>query len=282
MRAKRAKVSERSEFRCVASADAFGDTHTNAFGVSEGQHLTHIQTHLGLDTHISEVHGQWTFPRCSQFVSFPPHLTLEGMLRHSFVTPSCRKGPPRIWDTHGISWNVSAEPVASSTAHYPQVLNPWSFRHIRTDSLVIGGEEWGSNTSSGSEMPVRTVGQKFSHPQWERFFKTLCSRPSFWQNSNGIIGPLNGSPKRLSHGVFPSDKRSWMFLSQIGATFHRICPPTFIQTWLQQYSNKIFLRWRNYENSRVLPSIRSLFRSSSRIRGLLWNYLEDYKNCRMK
>ena len=46
--------------------------------------------------------------------------------------------------------------------------------------------------------------------------------------------------------------------------------------------NKILLRWRNYENSRVVPSIRSPDRSSSRIRTLLWNYLEDYKNCKMK
>ena len=28
---------------------------------------------------------------------------------------------------------------------------------------------------------------------------------------NGITGPLKGIPNRLSHGVFPSDKRSWMF-----------------------------------------------------------------------
>ena len=27
----------------------------------------------------------------------------------------------------------------------------------------------------------------------------------------GIIGPLNDSPKRLSYGVFPSARRSWMF-----------------------------------------------------------------------
>ena len=36
--------------------------------------------------------------------------------------------------------------------------------------------------------------------------------------------------------------------------------------------NKVLLRWRNYENSRVLPSIRSPDRSSSRIRTLFWNY----------
>ena len=28
---------------------------------------------------------------------------------------------------------------------------------------------------------------------------------------NGITGPLNGIPNRLSYGVLPSDKRSWMF-----------------------------------------------------------------------
>ena len=36
------------------------------------------------------------------------------------------------------------------------------------------------------------------------------------------------------------------------------------------------------KKSRVLPSMRSPDRSSSRIRTLLWNYLEDYKNCKMK
>ena len=48
-----------------------------------------------------------------------------------------------------------------------------------------------------------------------------------------------------------------------------------------KFINKILPRWRNYENSRVLPSMRSPDRSSSRIRTLLWNYLEDYKNCKV-
>ena len=39
----------------------------------------------------------------SRPVSFPPHPIPEGMLRHSFITPSRREGPPSIWDTHGIS-----------------------------------------------------------------------------------------------------------------------------------------------------------------------------------
>ena len=51
----------------------------------------------------------------SRPVSFPPHPIPEGMLRHSFVTPSRRDGPPSVWGTHGISGNVFANPDASSS-----------------------------------------------------------------------------------------------------------------------------------------------------------------------
>ena len=46
------------------------------------------------------------FQVTSQPVSFPPHPTPEGLLRHSFVSPRRKEGPPIIWDTHGISGNV--------------------------------------------------------------------------------------------------------------------------------------------------------------------------------
>ena len=62
----------------------------------------------------------------SRPVSFLPHLIPEGMLRHSFVTPSRREGPPSIWDTHGISGNVFANSDASLSAPYPQELHQWN------------------------------------------------------------------------------------------------------------------------------------------------------------
>ena len=55
----------------------------------------------------------------SRPVSFPPHPIPEGMLRHSFMVPSRREGPPSIWDTYGISGNVSPAP-------YPQELHQWN------------------------------------------------------------------------------------------------------------------------------------------------------------
>ena len=49
--------------------------------------------------------------------------------------------PPSIWDTHGISGNVFANPVTSSSTPYPQELNPWisdvsehAFPHVTSES----------------------------------------------------------------------------------------------------------------------------------------------------
>ena len=62
----------------------------------------------------------------SRQLSFPPHPILEGMLSRSFGVPSRKEGPPSMWDTHGISGNVFANPDASSSAPYPQELNQWN------------------------------------------------------------------------------------------------------------------------------------------------------------
>ena len=62
----------------------------------------------------------------SQLVSFPPHPILGGMLSRSFGMPSRKNEPPSIWDTHGKSRNVFANPAAPSSALYPQEFNPWN------------------------------------------------------------------------------------------------------------------------------------------------------------
>ena len=52
----------------------------------------------------------------SQPVSFPPHPVPGGLLSRSVGMPSRKNGPPSIWDTHGISGNVFANPTVSSSA----------------------------------------------------------------------------------------------------------------------------------------------------------------------
>ena len=67
--------------------------------------------------------GQSNVP--SQLVSFPLRPVPGGMLSRSFGMPSRKTGPPSIWDTHGKSGNVFANPTASSSAPCPQESNPW-------------------------------------------------------------------------------------------------------------------------------------------------------------
>ena len=62
----------------------------------------------------------------SQPVSFPPHPIPGGMLSRCLAMPNNKTGSPSTWNTHGISGNVFANPAASSSAPYPQELNPWS------------------------------------------------------------------------------------------------------------------------------------------------------------
>ena len=76
----------------------------------------------------------------SRPVSFPPHPIPEGMLRHSFVSPSRKEGPPSIWDTHGISGK----------------------RFCRSTCIFI------STLSSRIESMGLPLRSRFNHPQWKR------------------------------------------------------------------------------------------------------------------
>ena len=88
--------------------------------------------------------------------------------------------PPDIWNTHGFSWNVFVNPPASSSSPHPEGFNPW-ISNVTEDT-------WPRH-NFGSEMPVRTVSQKFIRPSRGKIFKGLWSRPtttadlrsSFWQ-----------------------------------------------------------------------------------------------------
>ena len=62
----------------------------------------------------------------SRPVCFPLHPVPGGMRSRSKRMPCRIEGPPSIWDTHGISGNVFANPDASSSKPFPQELNPWS------------------------------------------------------------------------------------------------------------------------------------------------------------
>ena len=101
--------------------------------------------------------------------TFPVNLCLSHLIQFLVecwaVLWECRAAEKgrQVFGTHtGISGNVFVNPTASSSAPYPQESNPWSSNISEHTSPHC--DEWKPNTSSGSEMPVRTVSQKFSHP----------------------------------------------------------------------------------------------------------------------
>ena len=77
----------------------------------------------------------------SRQVSFPSHPIPEGMLRHTFVTPSRREGPPSIWDTHGISGNVFANRDASLSAPLSSRIESVEFIERGAAPFINSGKE---------------------------------------------------------------------------------------------------------------------------------------------
>ena len=103
----------------------------------------------------------------SQPVSFPPHP-----IPWINAKPFYRNAEPqrRAAKHLGHAWYIGERFCKSSRVLYSTLsagIESMEFTNIRTDSLINSGEEWEWNTSSGSEMPVRTVSQKFSHPLCE-------------------------------------------------------------------------------------------------------------------
>ena len=88
-----------------------------------------------------------------------------GMLSRSLGMPCRNVGPPSIWDTHGISGNVFANPTASSSAPCPQELNPWSSNvsehtspHAMSQSQTPAQDQRCQSGPSARNSFVRSVG----------------------------------------------------------------------------------------------------------------------------
>ena len=89
------KIQElQNEINCISDSRDFQDAGSVRSGQSKRYHSTNV---------------------------FPPHPDPGGMLSRSLGMPSRNNGPPSIWDLHGISGNVFANP----TAPYPQESNHW-------------------------------------------------------------------------------------------------------------------------------------------------------------
>ena len=77
----------------------------------------------------------------SRPVSFSPHPIPERLLRHSFVTPSRRGGPPSIWDTHGVSGNVFCKSRCVIISTFSSRIASMEFIERRAAPFIHSGEK---------------------------------------------------------------------------------------------------------------------------------------------
>ena len=164
----------------------------------------------------------------SQPVFFPPHPDPGGMLSRSLGMPSRREGPSSIWDTHGISGNVFANPDASSSALYPQESNPWISNVSEHTSPHVMSE---SQTPVQAQMPARTVSQKISPPQCGRFFKELWCRPT-------TTADLRSSFRQIPHAsniCLLEDKIQKLRYVLVPNFLRKLCCGSKTWSWLIQW-----------------------------------------------
>ena len=77
----------------------------------------------------------------SRPVSFPPHPIPEGMLRHSFVSPRRKEGPPSIWDTHGFSGNFFCKSTCIFISTASTRIESMEFVNRGAASYIYSGEK---------------------------------------------------------------------------------------------------------------------------------------------
>ena len=115
----------------------------------------------------------------SRPVSFPPHPILGRDVATFFrIAEPQRRAAKHFGHTWFFGKRFFADPLASSSAPYPQELHQWnsSIEEPLHSSTVEKSAR--ARTRSRSEMPVWTVSQRFSHPQWRRLLKELWGRPT--------------------------------------------------------------------------------------------------------
>ena len=138
--------------------------------------------------------------------------------------------PSDVWDTHGISGKRFCKSTGVFFITLPRRIQSLDFQRVGTH--ITACDDWKPNTrhSFGSEMPVTTVSQKFSHPLWWRPFKELWSRPtktadfgsSLWQVPYASDTCLLEDKVQdrgmylfeISYGSDAMDKKKWRWLIQ--------------------------------------------------------------------
>ena len=102
---------------------------------------------------------------------FPRHPPFEGMLKPAFISQRQDEEPPNVWDTSSISGNVFCTSTSFVVSSASSGIKFFQMEHMRKTTkepnhMSIAEKSGRPKQDLRSEMPVRTVSQKFSPLQW--------------------------------------------------------------------------------------------------------------------
>ena len=115
------------------------------------------------------------------------------MLSRSLGMPSRNDRPPSIGDTHRISGNVFANPTGSSSAPYPQELNPWSSNVSEHTSPRVMSESQTPNTALDPRCQSGPSARNSFNPSEGRFSKNYGADQQRLQISDPHFGKFTTS-----------------------------------------------------------------------------------------
>ena len=166
------------------------------------------------------INSQWKFARY-QSTSVIPASSSSWRNAKLF----CRNAEPqrRAVEHLGHTWNIGKRFCKSRCVIFSTLsagIESMEFPYRTADSLIDSGEERETNTSSRSEMPVWTVGQKFSHLQWRKLFKEIWGRPTATADFSSSFRKI----PYTSHAYLLEDKiQDWgMYLFTISYGSHAL------------------------------------------------------------
>ena len=115
---------------------------------------------------------------------------LKGMLRHSFVSPRRKEGPPSIWDTHGIWGNVFCKSTCIFIGSLSSRIESMEFVNRRVASNAFTAEkserpeqnqDLRCQSGPSAKDSVIFSGGDSSKELWGRPTTTAGFGSSFWQ-----------------------------------------------------------------------------------------------------
>ena len=134
----------------------------------------------------------------------------------------------------GYTWYIGKRFCKSSRVFFSTFSarnESMEFSNVGTNSLINSGEERESNTSSGSEMPVRTVSQKFIHPQWEEDVQRIMRQTN--NDCRFRIFTLTNSPRQQRSVVGRKDSR--LRYGLVHNFLKKLCYGSKKWRWLNQW-----------------------------------------------